>query len=174
MPSVCSSGDILTQSRGRMPTPKCSSERVRRETPFGLDRHGRHKIYAGSAGSGAILNGRHAPITKRDFSPEKAEHRGSGYISYGGSPHLVATPTRAQVIRRFGERGTAGRPQKASRKAARNAALSNGVPTCSSRPLAPAPWPAPQATDRQQSGPRAPGTRAATGRSNQAPSREKL
>lgn len=173
MPRVCSSGDILTQSRGRMPTPKCSSERVGRETPFGLGRHGRQKI-AGSAGSGG--HSQRPPRThhKKGFSPEKAEHRGSEHISCGGSPHLVATPTRAQVIRRFGERGTADRPQKASRKAARNAALSNAVPTCSSRPLAPAPWPAPQATDRQQSGPRAPGTWADTGRSNRTPTREKL
>lgn len=41
---------------------------------------------------------------------------------------------------------TPRRPPRASRKAARNAALSNTVLTCSSRPLAPAPRPAPQAT----------------------------
>lgn len=53
---------------------------------------------AGLASSGAVLNGRTAPTTKRDFSPEKAEHQRPREHSLRLLPQLVTTPTRTQVL----------------------------------------------------------------------------
>lgn len=98
---------------------------------------------AGSASSGAVLNGRKAPTTKRDFLPRRRSIQGPGNIPCGCSRNLSPPPPVLRCSASW--KGTPGRPPKASSE---KAALSNADTTCSGRPLAPAPRPAPQATER--------------------------
>lgn len=84
---------------------------------------------------------------QKGISPEKAEHPRLREHSLRLLAQLVTTPRPCSGARPP-RRGARGRPRKASRKGARSAALLNTVPTCSERPLAPAPRPAPRATER--------------------------
>lgn len=97
-PSVCSSGlrgtDILCPLLGEA---GCLPDT---QMFFELSRNGERTAHfrcalttqAGSAGSGAVLNGRTAPTTKRDFLPRRRSIKGPGNIPCGCSRNLSPPP----------------------------------------------------------------------------------
>lgn len=130
------------EGRAACRTPKCSSNSVGMENaPLTLGAHLRRR--QDRPAQGPFLTAAQHPPQKEIFSREGGASKAPGTFP-AVAPATCHHPHPYSGARPAG-RGTPGRPPKPSRE---GAALSNAVPTCSGRPLAPAPRAAPQATER--------------------------